>query len=131
VAVLVSRNPYASYARIAADLHPPPEFVPGVRAGRDGGSVGRSGEPAPASRQAQWSRQAPVSGRARTSDPNCVIGAAAEIGPGCRLVANVTICQGVRLGARVLVHPGAVIGADGFGLAREPRAGSRCPKSAA
>ena len=33
--------------------------------------------------------------------------------------ARVTLEHGVRLGARALIHPGAVIGADGFGLARD------------
>jgi len=57
-----------------------------------------------------------------------VVGAGAVIGAGSRLVANVTICAGVRLGARVLVHPGAVIGADGFGLAREPEGWIKVPQ---
>jgi UDP-3-O-[3-hydroxymyristoyl] glucosamine N-acyltransferase len=126
-AVLVSRNPYASYARIAADLHPPPEFVPGVR---PGAMVDPSAEVAAGACIAPG---AVVEAGARIGPgayvgPNCVIGAAAEIGPGCRLVANVTICQGVRLGARVLVHPGAVIGADGFGLAREPEGWIKVPQ---
>jgi UDP-3-O-[3-hydroxymyristoyl] glucosamine N-acyltransferase len=126
-AVLVSRNPYASYARIAADLHPQAEFVPGIR---PGALVDPSAEVAAGACIAPG---AVVEAGARIGPgayvgPNCVIGAGADIGPGCRLVASVTICHGVRLGARVLVHPGAVIGADGFGLAREPEGWIKVPQ---
>lgn len=69
--------------------------------------------------------------------PLVVIGAGAQIAAGCELAAhacvgeNVTLGQDCRLkagvkieagcvlGDRVIVHPGAVIGADGFGLARD------------
>jgi UDP-3-O-[3-hydroxymyristoyl] glucosamine N-acyltransferase len=53
-----------------------------------------------------------------------------EIGADSRLAANVAIYPGSRLGARCLVHSGAVIGADGFGFAREAEgAGSRFRRS--
>lgn len=47
------------------------------------------------------------------------------IGPGCHIGADCVIKSGVviehqcQLGQRVTLHPGAVIGADGFGLARD------------
>ncbi len=126
-AVLISKNPYAAYARIAADLQPEPAFEPGVRAGA---SVDPSAEVAG---DACISPGAVVEAGARIGagafvGPNCVVGAGAQLGPGSRLVANVTLCHGVRLGARVLVHPGAVIGADGFGLAREPEGWIKVPQ---
>lgn len=48
-----------------------------------------------------------------------VIGERCYVGAHSRLVARVTLVQDVRLGERVLIHPGAVLGADGFGLARD------------
>jgi UDP-3-O-[3-hydroxymyristoyl] glucosamine N-acyltransferase len=51
--------------------------------------------------------------------PNCVVMRDARIGEDTRLAANVTLCQGVSLGKRGLLHAGAVIGADGFGIARD------------
>jgi UDP-3-O-[3-hydroxymyristoyl] glucosamine N-acyltransferase len=42
-----------------------------------------------------------------------------RLGPDCRLVGRVTLGERTELGARVLIHPGAVLGADGFGYARE------------
>ena len=50
---------------------------------------------------------------------NCSIGADVEIGADSRLAANVAIYAGCRLGVRCLIHSGAVLGADGFGFARE------------
>ena len=53
------------------------------------------------------------------------IGAGSRIGPGSRIGAaslvhsNVTVYHGCRLGARCIVHSGAVIGADGFGFAKD------------
>jgi UDP-3-O-[3-hydroxymyristoyl] glucosamine N-acyltransferase len=48
-----------------------------------------------------------------------VIGAQVQIGANSRLYPNVTIYDGVRIGQNAVLHSGAVIGADGFGFARE------------
>jgi UDP-3-O-[3-hydroxymyristoyl] glucosamine N-acyltransferase len=50
---------------------------------------------------------------------HCSLGEGAEVGAGTRLAANVTIYADCHIGARCLIHAGAVIGADGFGFARE------------
>ncbi|MBI2563793.1 MAG: UDP-3-O-(3-hydroxymyristoyl)glucosamine N-acyltransferase [candidate division NC10 bacterium] len=47
------------------------------------------------------------------------VGAGVRIGRGCRIFPQVTLRDGVVLGDRVTVHSGAVIGADGFGYARD------------
>ncbi len=69
--------------------------------------------------------------------PLCVVQAGVEIGPGsvleaqvfvgtnsrigceCRIFPQVTLQEGTWLGDRVTVHSGAVVGADGFGFARD------------
>ena len=51
--------------------------------------------------------------------PGCVIGKGVEIAENTRFIANVTVCHGTKIGRRVILHPGVVIGADGFGLARD------------
>lgn len=51
--------------------------------------------------------------------PNCTVQNGATIDESTRLVANVVICRDVVLGKRCLLHPGVVIGADGFGQARD------------
>lgn len=50
---------------------------------------------------------------------NVVVGAGTRIGADTRLNPNVTVYHGVNIGSRCLIHSGAVIGADGFGFARE------------
>ena len=126
-AVLVSGNPYAAYARIAADLNPEPAFAPGVRPGAHVDPAAEVAATASVAPGAVIEANARI-GAGAYIGPNSVVGAGARIGAGSKLVANVTVCHGVRLGARVLVHPGAVIGADGFGLAREPEGWIKVPQ---
>jgi UDP-3-O-[3-hydroxymyristoyl] glucosamine N-acyltransferase len=47
------------------------------------------------------------------------VGANVRIGRDCRIYPHVTLREGTALGDRVTVHAGAVIGADGFGYARD------------
>jgi len=47
------------------------------------------------------------------------VGPEVVIGADCLLHQNVTIYPGTRLGVRVLLHAGVVLGADGFGFARD------------
>ena len=49
----------------------------------------------------------------------CVVGAHVRIGDRSQLYPNVTIYDRVRIGQNAVIHSGAVIGADGFGFARE------------
>ncbi len=50
---------------------------------------------------------------------NCWIGADVEIGENSVLFPGVKIYPGCRIGCRAIIHSGVVIGADGFGFARE------------
>lgn len=116
VACIVCANPYLYFSRVAQCLNPAsprafgihpdatvevvlPESV-SVAAGVHVGLLARIGE--------------------RVSiGPGCVIGAGVELGDDSLLHANVTIYSGCQIGARAIIHSGAVIGADGFGFARE------------
>jgi UDP-3-O-[3-hydroxymyristoyl] glucosamine N-acyltransferase len=114
--MLVARNPYATYARIAQLLYPVPRAEPG----RHASAVVEAGAEVDAS--AWIGPQAYVAAGARIGPrvcvgPGSIVLAGAVLGADSRLVGRVTICEGVRLGARCIVHPGAVIGADGFGHA--------------
>ncbi|HEY8521778.1 MAG TPA: UDP-3-O-(3-hydroxymyristoyl)glucosamine N-acyltransferase [Gammaproteobacteria bacterium] len=116
VPALVTPNPYATYARIAARLHPPPAAEPGVHAA----AVVAADAVVPPS--AHVGPGAVVGARARLGErvvigPGSVVGEDVEIGPDTRLVSRVTVYDRVRVGARCLLHAGAVIGADGFGFA--------------
>ncbi len=118
VDALVSDNPYLTYARAAALLHPPRADSPGIH---PSASIA---ETARVSNDAHIGAQSVV-------EEGVVIEADVVIGPGClieqdvvikrgsRLIGNVTICHGTEIGHRVLIHPGAVIGSDGFGFAND------------
>ncbi len=117
VAVLISDDPYLTYARIASVLYPPKPVDPGVHA---------SAVVAPSAQVAASAQIAAsvvigedsVIGENAYVGPGCVIGERCTLGTASRLTANVTLVQDVSIGQRTIVHPGAVLGADGFGNAR-------------
>jgi len=112
---IVTSEPYAAWARVAALFYPVPPPSPGIHRSAfvvDGALIDASAE----------------------IGPLCVIEAGAEIGPGCwigpcavigrgvivgrdcRIGAHVSLSHAL-LGARVYVYPGARIGQEGFGFA--------------
>ncbi|MCX7150174.1 MAG: UDP-3-O-(3-hydroxymyristoyl)glucosamine N-acyltransferase [Rhodocyclales bacterium] len=115
-AAILTPQPYLYYARVAQWLNPSPETEPGVHE-----SAVVEGEVAATADIGAnvWIGAGAKIGDAVMIAANCSIGAGVEIGAGSRLAANVAIYPGSRLGQRCLVHSGAVIGADGFGFARE------------
>ncbi|MGH8279112.1 MAG: UDP-3-O-(3-hydroxymyristoyl)glucosamine N-acyltransferase [Gammaproteobacteria bacterium] len=118
VPALLSVNPYLAYARAASLLAPAEPSRRGVDA------RACVAEGAQVSAQAWIGPGAVVESGARIEarahiGPNCVVQAGAVIGEASRLVANVSLGVRVRLGRRALLHPGVVIGADGFGIARD------------
>ena len=118
VAVLIAQEPYAVYARVAADLHPSPPLQPGIHTAAVLGNVAR----VPASCQIGPGAvlgDGVSLGERVSIGANTVIGEGVEIGADTRVSAGVAIYAGVRLGSRCIIHSGAVIGADGFGFARE------------
>jgi len=121
VAALLSANPYALYARIAAALHPDPQFESGIhaRASVDEGATIHA--TASIAAGVVIERGVTIGAQARIG-PGCVVMENSHVGEHTRLSAKVTLCRGVTIGKRCLLHPGVVIGADGFGLAPD-RAG--------
>jgi UDP-3-O-[3-hydroxymyristoyl] glucosamine N-acyltransferase len=112
---IVTAEPYAAWARVAALFHPVPAVSPGIH------------------RSAIVAEGARVDPSAEVG-PLCVIETGAEIGPGCRVGPCAVIGSGVvvgrdcrigahvslsyaLLGARVYIYPGARIGQEGFGFA--------------
>lgn len=116
VPVLISGDPYLTYAHIAADLHPSSQPSAGVHTSA---SVANS---ATLAAGVQVSANAVIEddvviGENVIIGPGVVVGPRCRVGDDCRLLANATLVQDVTVGARCIVHPGAVIGADGFGNA--------------
>ncbi len=124
-AMLRSKNPYLTFAQAIGLFHQPLKYAPGVHA------------TAVIHASAKFGRNAHIG-------PYVVIGEDVEIGKNAVLLAHVVIYRGVkigdnffahahavvrehcRLGNNVLLQNGVVIGADGFGFARDdPANGTR------
>ncbi len=118
VDALISPNPHADFARIAALLHPPPAGAPGAHPSAVIDPQAIIDPTAHIGPQVVIGRGVRIGPRAYVG-PGCVIAEAAEIAEDVRLVARVTVLERVVLGARCIVQPGAVIGAEGFGYAAE------------
>lgn len=125
--LLVSANPYADFARIAAMFERHEPILGGIHPSAvvaDDVEIAAS---------AMIGAHCVIGARTRIAagaiiGPGCVIGEDCFIGSDTRLVARVTLVKRVRLGARVLIHPGAVLGADGFGLAFDRGAWLKVPQ---
>jgi len=97
---IVCENPYAYFARVSQLFNPPITQAAGVHPSASVATGAKLGE--------------------RISvGAGCVIGEGAEIGDDSCLYPNVVVYPGCRIGARAILHSGAVIGADGFGIAKE------------
>ena len=113
-ATLISDDPYACYARIAAVLHPEPVPSAGihpsavVEAGAAVAATASVGANAFVAADA-------ILGEHVSIAPGGFVGPGCRLGEGTRVHANVTLVRAVRLGERCIVHSGAVVGADGFG----------------
>jgi UDP-3-O-[3-hydroxymyristoyl] glucosamine N-acyltransferase len=112
---IVTTEPYAGWARVAALFHPVPPVTPGIHPTAfvaEGAKVDPTAEVGPLS----------IIETAAEIGAGCRIGASAVVGSGvvvgrdCRIGAHVTLSHAL-LGARVCVHPGARIGQEGFGFA--------------
>lgn len=126
MALLISPDPYRSYAHIAQAFYP-------VRA------------PEPWQAPTAWIDPSAKLGEGCRFEPGAVVGARAEIGARCRIGANAVIGDGVVigddciiganatlshtiLGQRVNIYPGARIGQDGFGFAMGPQGHLKVPQ---
>jgi UDP-3-O-[3-hydroxymyristoyl] glucosamine N-acyltransferase len=116
--ILRTSNPHLALARALAVFHPSAPAPSGIH------------PTAVVAADARIDPQASIG-------PLCVVQAGVEIGPGsvleaqvfvgtnsrigneCRIFPQVTLREGTWLGDRVTVHSGAVVGADGFGFARD------------
>ena len=127
VAALVTANPRATYARIAALLYPREKPSPGVHPS------------AVVSSEARIDATVHI-GALAVVGPRVRLGAGVVVGPQCLidadvcveedswLVGRVTLGRGVRVGPRAIIHPGAVIGSDGFGFAQDAGAWVKVPQ---
>lgn len=116
VNALLAKNPYATYARIAALLYPPPAAAAGRHATVIADASAQIDSSVSIGPHAVIGARVKIGARS-VIGPGCVVMDDVSIGEDTRLTANVTLCRGVIVGSRCLLHPSVVIGADGFGLA--------------
>lgn len=115
---IITDNPYAAYAKVAALLSPAETYPAGI----DPSAI--IANDATISKSASIAAGVIIEAGVTIEDhvrigPGCVIQRQSNIGEGSELVANVTIVHGCSIGKRVILHPGVVIGADGFGQAMD------------
>lgn len=113
---IVTDNPYAYYARVAQLLNQTDRVQPGVH---PSAVVGSDLDRSISIGAGTYVGRDVFIGDGSAIGPGCVIGDRVTLGRSARLYGNVTIYPGCKIGSRVIIHSGAVIGADGFGFARE------------
>jgi UDP-3-O-[3-hydroxymyristoyl] glucosamine N-acyltransferase len=126
-AALIHPNPHATFARLAAVLHPLPGVRPGVHPTALVHPEARVVASAEVGPYAVIGARAVVGAHCRVG-AHGILGEGAELGADTRLAERVTVLAGCRIGARCIVHPGVVIGSDGFGNAREGAAWIKVPQ---
>ncbi len=126
-ASLVTRDPYATYARIASVVRPAASYPPGVHKAAVVDSSADVHDSAHIAANAFVDAGSTIAARAYVG-PGTYVGPDCRVGEDCRLLANVTLARAVQLGERCIIHPGAVLGADGFGNAMTPDGWIKVPQ---
>lgn len=124
---IVVVNPHLAFAQIASILHPTPAAAAGVHASALVASDARVAPTASIGPLAVIAEGAVLNEHAQVG-AGCYVGCGATIGAGTRLVANVYVADGCVVGRDCLLHPGAVIGADGFGFAKDGERWHKVPQ---
>jgi UDP-3-O-[3-hydroxymyristoyl] glucosamine N-acyltransferase len=123
---LITSDPVAGWAQIAALFHPMPCVSPGIHSSAvvaNDAHVDATVEICP---HAVIEAHAEIGPRCKIG-PGAVIGEGVVLGPDCRIGALVSISHAL-IGARVYVYPGARIGQEGFGFTITPRGFQTVPQ---
>jgi UDP-3-O-[3-hydroxymyristoyl] glucosamine N-acyltransferase len=115
---LLSAYPHATFARIAAWLHPAPASPPGIHPTAVVAPDAQIDPHASIGPLVVVGARSRIGARAAIG-PGCVLGEDVELAEDVQLVARVTVHHGVSIGPRSILHPGCVVGADGFGYGPE------------
>ena len=115
---IVSNNPYAAYAKIAALLFPDEQYKAGIDAGAYVAVDANISETASIAAGVVIESGVTLADAVRIG-PGCVLQKNVNVGAHSILTANVTVAHDCVIGESSLIHPGVVIGADGFGQAMD------------
>jgi len=116
--VLIAGNPHLAFARICAHLHPEPMPQAGIHVSAIVEASARVAGTAIVGPGAVIGADSVIEAGAWIG-AGCVVGRGVIVGERSRLVARVVVGDGCVVGRDCLLQPGAVIGADGFGFARD------------
>jgi len=116
---LVTTDPIAGWATIAALFHPMPTVHPGTHPSAVISPTARIDPTAEIGPFVVIENEAEI-GPGCKIGPGAVIGAGVVMGPDCRIGPHVSISHAI-LGARIYIYPGARIGQEGFGFSITPR----------
>jgi UDP-3-O-[3-hydroxymyristoyl] glucosamine N-acyltransferase len=115
---VLSRNPYLAYARAVALLHPEPRPAPGVHPSAVVDPTAVVGPDVHVGPLCVVGARTRIGARSELK-AQVVIGPDVTVGEDCLFHSGAQIREGCRLGNRVILQNGAVIGADGFGFAKD------------
>ncbi len=116
----VCRDPYLLFARIAQfiDAANRPAFAPGVDPLASVAATARIAPNARIEAHAVVGANAVIGAHVRIGS-GAIVGDGCTIGDATLIYPRVTVYPRCTIGARCIVHSGAVIGADGFGFAKD------------
>lgn len=125
--VLIVDQPQLCFARIAAFLHPTVKPRPGIHPSAVVDPAAR------VSAQASIGAHAVVEAGAAIGEDvevgaGSYVGRDAAIGAGTRLIGRVWVGERCVVGKNCLLHPGSVVGADGFGYAKDEERWIKIPQ---
>jgi UDP-3-O-[3-hydroxymyristoyl] glucosamine N-acyltransferase len=113
---IITANPYAYFAQVAAWFNPAPKVGEGIHPTAVVDASAIVHPTASIGPQCSVGAGAHIAAGA-VLEAQVYVGSGAKVGEGSRLNARVVLQHGCCIGKRGIVHSGAVIGADGFGFA--------------
>jgi len=126
MALIVSRNPYKSYALVAQAFYPEAYPPPRIEEGSHVHPSARIGDGAVIEPGAVVRAHAVV-GEGCWLEAGAVIGEGVTLGAKCRIGINASVSHAV-LGDNVRLYPGVRVGQDGFGFAIDPAGHVKVPQ---
>lgn len=115
---IISRNPYYTYAQIAAYFAPQQKMAIGIDPSAKMGADCQIDATANIAASCVIGQRVQIGARVRLG-AGCVIGDDTVIAEDTCLDANVTIYHQIQIGKRTRIASGVVIGCDGFGFANQ------------
>ncbi|RJQ50280.1 MAG: UDP-3-O-(3-hydroxymyristoyl)glucosamine N-acyltransferase [Nitrospiraceae bacterium] len=112
--LLITANPYLTFAKALEILYARPAVSPGISDKAITGSDVSFGNDVTIYPQVYIGSRAVIGSRV-TLYPGVYIGENSSIGDDSMIYPNVTIRENVRIGKKVIIHSGTVLGSDGFG----------------